>query len=176
MYLVAEQDWSSGRALSFRGSNTLDAGFCVERPPKPLAPYGRLKMGPCESNYRYASAIRWRERARRLRSLIPESCDDWPQSLAIIEPRVLRSLTIKRHVYVLPDAGGLLRTGPVAWNRTHVTLHGEAMSVPSRERRTCRHCRVRPSQHLQFAWVSFTCGGGHYTGRLRHARPQKGDG
>lgn len=40
MYLAAVQDWFSRKVLSFRVSNTLDAGFCVDALKEALARYG----------------------------------------------------------------------------------------------------------------------------------------
>jgi|TARA_Y100000294_G_scaffold171099_1_gene184120 putative transposase len=41
LYLVAIMDWATRRVLSWRLSNTLDAGFCVEALNEALARYGK---------------------------------------------------------------------------------------------------------------------------------------
>ena len=41
LYLVAIMDWATRKVLTWRLSNTLDAGFCVEALKEAIAPYGK---------------------------------------------------------------------------------------------------------------------------------------
>jgi transposase InsO family protein len=41
LYLVAVMDWSTRKVLSWRVSNTMDVGFCIEALEEALARYGR---------------------------------------------------------------------------------------------------------------------------------------
>ena len=44
LYLVAIMDWATRHVLSWRLSNTMDAGFCVEALNEALARYGRPEI------------------------------------------------------------------------------------------------------------------------------------
>jgi putative transposase len=44
LYLVAIMDWHSRRVLSWRLSNTMDVGFCIEALEEALARYGRPEI------------------------------------------------------------------------------------------------------------------------------------
>ena len=44
LYLVAIMDWHSRKVLSWRLSNSMDAGFCVEALKEALAKYGKPEI------------------------------------------------------------------------------------------------------------------------------------
>ena len=57
MYLAAVQDWHSRKVLSFRVSNTLDAGFCVEALREALARYGRPEIFNTDQGSQFTSEV-----------------------------------------------------------------------------------------------------------------------
>jgi putative transposase len=56
LYLVAIMDWSTRRVLSWRLSNTLDAGFCVEALHDALARYGKPAIFNTDQGSQFTSA------------------------------------------------------------------------------------------------------------------------
>src|ERR1700744_920575 len=44
LYLVAVMDWATRKVLSWRGSNTMDAEFCIEALEEALARFGRPEI------------------------------------------------------------------------------------------------------------------------------------
>ncbi len=55
MYLVAIMDWHSRRVLSWRLSNTLDSGFCVEALEEALARFGRPEIFNTDQGAQFTS-------------------------------------------------------------------------------------------------------------------------
>jgi putative transposase len=55
MYLVAIMDWHTRKVLSWRGSNTLDAEFCVEALEEALASFGRLEICNTDQGAQFTS-------------------------------------------------------------------------------------------------------------------------
>ena len=56
LYLVAVMDWATRHVLSWRLSNTMDAGFCVEALAEALARYGRPEIFNIEQDSRASGA------------------------------------------------------------------------------------------------------------------------
>jgi len=56
LYLVAIMDWSTRRVLTWRLSNTMDAGFCVEALEEALARYGRPEIFNTDQGSQFTSA------------------------------------------------------------------------------------------------------------------------
>jgi putative transposase len=56
LYLVAVMDWYSRRVLSWRMSNTLDAGFCVEAVEEALALHGPPEIFNTDQGSQFTSA------------------------------------------------------------------------------------------------------------------------
>jgi putative transposase len=55
LYLVAIMDWATRHVLSWRLSNTLDAGFCVEALREALARYGRPEIFNTDQGSQFTS-------------------------------------------------------------------------------------------------------------------------
>ena len=55
LYLVAIMDWATRRVLSWRLSNTLDAGFCVEALAEALDCYGRPEIFNTDQGSQFTS-------------------------------------------------------------------------------------------------------------------------
>jgi len=55
LYLVAIMDWASRRVLSWRLSNTLDAGFCVAALDEALARYGKPEIFNTDQGSQFTS-------------------------------------------------------------------------------------------------------------------------
>jgi len=55
LYLVAIMDWSTRRVLSWRLSNTLTTGFCVEAPQEALARFGTPKIFNSDQGSQFTS-------------------------------------------------------------------------------------------------------------------------
>ena len=56
LYLVAIMDWATRKVLSWRLSNTLDAGFCVEALRDALARYGKPTIFNTDQGSQFTSA------------------------------------------------------------------------------------------------------------------------
>lgn len=56
MYLVAVMDWYSRKVLSWRVSNTLEAGFCVEALEDALSQYGQPEIFNTDQGSQFTSA------------------------------------------------------------------------------------------------------------------------
>ena len=55
LYLVAVMDWQSRRVLSWRLSNTMDVGFCVEALEEAMARYGRPEIFNTDQGSQFTS-------------------------------------------------------------------------------------------------------------------------
>jgi len=55
LYLVAVMDWATRHVLSWRLSNTMDAGFCVEALAEALARYGRPEIFNTDQGSQFTS-------------------------------------------------------------------------------------------------------------------------
>ena len=55
LYLVAIMDWATRHVLSWRLSNTMDAGFCVEALHEALARYGRPEIFNTDQSSQFTS-------------------------------------------------------------------------------------------------------------------------
>ena len=55
LYLVAIMDWATRHVLSWRLSNTMDAGFCVEALNEALARYGRPEIFNTDQGSQFTS-------------------------------------------------------------------------------------------------------------------------
>ncbi len=55
LYLVAVMDWATRHVLSWRLSNTMDAGFCVEALAEALAQYGRPEIFNTDQGSQFTS-------------------------------------------------------------------------------------------------------------------------
>ena len=55
LYLVAIMDWATRHVLSWRLSNTMDAGFCVEALAEALARYGRPEIFNTDQGSQFTS-------------------------------------------------------------------------------------------------------------------------
>jgi putative transposase len=55
LYLAAIMDWATRHVLSWRLSNTMDAGFCVEAPREALARYGRPEIFNTDQGCQFTS-------------------------------------------------------------------------------------------------------------------------
>jgi putative transposase len=56
LYLVAIMDWHSRKVLSWRLSNSMDAGFCVEALKEALARYGRPEIFNSDQGSQFTSS------------------------------------------------------------------------------------------------------------------------
>jgi transposase InsO family protein len=90
LYLVAVMDWHSRKVLSWRLSNSMDAGFCVEALKEALARYGPPEIfnwecpelcvsGSAHAGFRYGHALKrssnmianWFRAANHSRTFLP---------------------------------------------------------------------------------------------------------
>ncbi len=55
LYLVAIMDWATRKALAWRLSNTLDAGFCVAALEEALARYGKPEIFDTDQGSQFTS-------------------------------------------------------------------------------------------------------------------------
>jgi putative transposase len=55
MYLVAIMDWATRKVLSWRLSNTLDSGFCVEALNEALSKYGNPEIFNTDQGSQFTS-------------------------------------------------------------------------------------------------------------------------
>ena len=55
MYLVAIIDWYSRRLLSWRVSNTMDTGFCIEALEEPLQRFGAPQIFNTDQGAQFTS-------------------------------------------------------------------------------------------------------------------------
>ena len=55
LYLVAVMDWASGRVLSWRLSNSLDASFCVKALEEALLRYGKPAIFNTDQGSRFTA-------------------------------------------------------------------------------------------------------------------------
>jgi putative transposase len=55
LYLVAIMDWHSRKALAWRLSNSMDAGFCVEALKEALAKHGRPEIFNTDQGSQFTS-------------------------------------------------------------------------------------------------------------------------
>ena len=55
LYLVAVMDWQSRRVLSWRLSNTMDVGFCVEALEEAMARHGRPEIFNTDQGSQFTS-------------------------------------------------------------------------------------------------------------------------
>ena len=56
LYLAAVMDWSTRKVLSWRVSNTMDVGFCVEALREALARFGRPEIFNTDQGRQFTSA------------------------------------------------------------------------------------------------------------------------
>ena len=128
LYLVAVMDWSTRKVLSWRVSNTMDVGFCMEALEEALARFGRPEIfntdqGSQFTSPRFTGVLR--EAGVRISM---DGRGRWRDNVFI--ERLWRSLKYECIYLHAFETGSELRAGLIKWigydnaQRPHSTLSG----------------------------------------------------
>ena len=128
LYLVAIMDWHSRRVLSWRLSNTMDVGFCIEALEEALARYGKPEIFNTDQGSQFTSVAFTQVLKDACVQISMDGRGRWMDNVFI--ERLWRSLKYECVYLHAFETGLVLHAGLVRWighyntHRPHSALAG----------------------------------------------------